>query len=306
METYTPQMPTLEQLAYPPADLVNSVDSSLSLPSNKAETLSTDSDLKAEKKSQSTLFKPLLKDLQQQATKPLATIQQAGKSLSQGNTLYVKDPEEVKVYVENGTLQDIKVFSKDSKKTYTSLEMAMEAEKQATFEMEANLKSTHSDQISQAKWTIIPLGETVEQTISLPAQDIKAFYTLEEDGKLSSYRQPSKLSNALLCRGFEPLETQSVYPGESLRVYVEEEGDYTLSVNGKSKTVSLQQDELGQPYIPVSVGALKTDITLQKDGTTIYSQSLQTNNPMVRLGWIAPVIGSLVGIILDVRRRKWL
>ncbi|MBD5423785.1 MAG: hypothetical protein HDR44_01485, partial [Allobaculum sp.] len=146
----------------------------------------------------------------------------------------------------------------------------------------------------------------VEQSISLPAQDIKAFYTLEEDGKLSSYRQPSKLSNALLCRGFEPLDTQNVYPGESLRVYVEEEGEYTLSINGKSKIVSLQQDELGQPFIPVSVGALKTDIALQKDGTTIYSQSLQTNNPMVRLGWIAPVIGSLVGIILDVRRRKWL
>ena len=298
-------MPTLEQLAYPPTDLGNRVDSSLSLSLNKSETLSTDSDLQVEKKSPSTLFKPLVKELQQQATKPLATIQQAGQSLSQGNTLYIKDPGEVQVHVENGTLQDIKVVSKDSKKTYTSLEMAMEAEKQATFEMEANLKSTNSKQISQAKWTIIPLGETVEQSISLPAQDIKAFYSLEEDGKLSSYRQPSKLSNALLCRGFEPLEDQSVYPGESLRMYVEE-GDYTLSINGKSQVVSMQQDELGQPYIPVSVGALKTEIVLQKDGATIYTQSLQTNNPMVRLGWIAPVIGSLVGIILDVRRRKWL
>ncbi|MBD5423866.1 MAG: hypothetical protein HDR44_01905 [Allobaculum sp.] len=305
-ETYVPQMPTLDQLAYPPTDLGNSVDSSLNLSSNKLERLSTDSNPQEEKKSHSLLFKPLVKELQQQATMPLATVQQAGQSLSQGNTLYVKDPKEVQVHVENGTLQEIKVFSKDSKKTYTSLEMAMEAEKQATFEMEANVKSTHSDQMSQSKWTIIPLGETVEQSISLPAQDIKAFYTLEEDGKLSSYRQPSKPANALLCRGFEPLATQSVYPGESLRVYVEEEGDYTLSINGKSQIVSLQQDELGQPFIPVSVGALKTDIALQKDGTTIYSQSLQTNNPMVRLGWMAPVIGSLVGIILDVRRRKWL
>ncbi len=305
LKTDPQQMPALDQLAYPPVDLLDSASFSLSLTSSKPETLSS-SDQQVEKKTSSPLLKPLVKELQQQAAKPLATVQQAGQSLSQGNTLYVKDPSEVQVHVENGTLQEIKVFSKDSRKTYTSLEMAMEAEKQATFEMEANLKSSHSDQISQAKWTIIPLGETIEQSISLPAQDIKAFYTLENNGKLSSYRQPSKLSNALLCRGFEPLETQSVYPGESLRVYVEEEGDYTLSVNGKHQNVSLQQDELGQSYIPVSVGALKTDITLEKDGATIYSQSLQTNNPMVRLGWIAPVIGSLVGIILDVRRRKWL
>lgn len=293
------QPPALDQLAYPPSDQVG-ISSSL----NKPEALLEPQ--KMANNSTSSLLKPLVQELKKQATQPLATVQQSNQILTQGDTLYVKDPNEIQVNVENGILQELKVRSKESRKTYTSLETAMDAEKQATFEMEVNLKSNDSDQISQAKWTIIPLGETIKQSVSLPTQEIEAFYTLENNGTLSSYRKATSPSNAILCRGFEPLENQSVYPGETLRVYVEEEGDYDLSVNGKHQMIPVQRDELGQPYIPISVGSLKTDIALQKDGTMIYTQSLQANNPVIRFGWVAPVLGSLAGIVLDVRRRKWL
>lgn len=293
-------LPSIEQLAYPPIESTNSPSISTSQAVIPQGQISDQIPLP--QNTSSSGLKSLKKELEKQALEPLATVQQAGQLISQGHTLYVKNPNDVQVQVENGTLQEIKVRSNDTKKIYTNLELAMNAEKQATFELEAQLKNNES-QITQAKWTIVPLKEPIQQAVSVPAGQVEAFYTLEENGQLTSYRQ-SDLTKALLCRGFEPLETQTVFPGEKLRMYVEE-GEYDLSINGKKQVVKVQQDELGQPYLSIPVGPLKTDIALQKNGQTIYKQSLQTNNPLWRFGWLAPFIGSLVGIGLDVRRRKW-
>ncbi len=294
-------LPSIEQLAYPPIE--STISPSVSTAQAVIPQGQISDQIPISQNTPSSGLKSLKKELEKQALEPLATIQQAGQLISQGHTLYVKNPNDVQVQVENGTLQEIKVRSNDTKKIYTNLERAMNAEKQATFELEAQLKN-HESQITQAKWTIVPLGDPIQQAVSVPAGQVEAFYTLEENGQLTSYRQ-SDLTKALLCRGFEPLETQTVFPGEKLRMYVEE-GEYDLSINGKKQVVKVEQDELGQPYLSIPVGPLKTDIALQKNGQTIYKQSLQTNNPLWRFGWFAPFIGSLVGIGLDVRRRKWL
>lgn len=245
----------------------------------------------------------LAKNLEAKATGPIATIQQAGKVINEGNKIYVKNPGDIKVNVENGSLQNIVVRSKETKKNYIDLESAMKAEKQAIFELEAQVQGSNASS-SQAKWTLIPIGEPLKQSLSFPTQEIESFYSLDETGKLSSYRQ-SPQASIVLCRGFEPLENQSVTPGEKLRVYVDQDlASYSLLVNGKSQEIKISQDELGQSYVPISVKAGRTEIALKQNGKTVYSNSLQANNPLFSWGWIAPLIGSVVGLALNERRKR--
>ena len=225
------------------------------------------------------------------------------RSFQSGNRLYIKDPSALRVHVDHGSVQAMEVRSQQSNKVYPDLEEAVKAEKYATFDVKAKIQS-EDKQISQASWTVIPIGQPVQSQIETRNGRLDNTFALSEEGKVVAYQQ-EKRQQPILCRGFDPVKTDDVRPGETLRMYVDDKpGLYQVRINGKEIQTSLQKDELGQSYLPVPAKLGSTKLRVLRDGKTVYTGNLECSNPFRSLKLVGPVLGAAAGLILDVRRRK--
>ncbi len=225
------------------------------------------------------------------------------RSFQSGNRLYIKDPSALQVHVDHGSVQALEVRSQQTNKVYPDLEEAVKAEKDATFDVKAKIQSD-TKQISQASWTVIPIGQPVETQVDTKAGHLNSVFTLSEEGKVVAYQQ-EKRQQPILCRGFDPIKTTEVRPGETLRMYIDDKpGTYQVRINGEEIQASLQQDELGQNYLSVPTKLGSTKLRILRDGKTVYSGSLECSNPFRSLKLVGPALGAAAGLILDVRRRK--
>lgn len=240
----------------------------------------------------------------QKVSAPKASLSSGSRQFPSGRRLYIQDPSKLKVQVDHGQIKDVQVVSQTTRKSYPDLEQAMQAEQNAAFEVEARIEDSSSHQISTAFWTVICAGKTVQEKSVLPGKEIASSYTLNEQGKVVSYQQ-EKGAAALLCRGFDPVESKKVAAGETLRMYVKAKpGSYSVWINGKEKPARVQEDELGQKFLPIKAGIGTTRIRVLRNGSTIYSGELQSHNPFAVVGMIGPALGTLTGVLLDVRRRR--
>lgn len=234
-----------------------------------------------------------------------AVLKTGTRQYRSGNQLYVRDPQQVEIQVQNGSLQKLSVRSRATEKTYPDLQEAMKAETNTAFEVEASLQPSGQKTVEKARWTVIPAGETVHQKISFSAGEIETFYTLDQNGKLTGYQQ-TRLSAPLLCRGFDPVDSQQIIPGETLRLYVDPvPGSWQISLNGKTEIRNPEQDELGQPYLPIRAGHGKTELKVLRDGRTLCSQTLTVRNPFASFPTVYAALGAAVGGLLEYRRRRF-
>ena len=234
-----------------------------------------------------------------------ATLKVDKRSVQAGNRLYIKDPSALQVHVDHGSLQALEVRSHASQKVYPDLEEAVAAEQNATFDVKAKIQ-TEDHQSSTVSWTVIPIGNPVQSELNTRSGQLNTVFTLSEEGKIVSHVQ-DKSSQPVLCRGFEPVGNQALTPGETLRMYVNDQpGTYQIRIDGQDIQTKVEQDELGQNYLSVPVRLGSSRLRVMRDGKTVYASDLNCHNPFQSLKAVFPVLGAAAGLILDVRRRRML
>ncbi len=227
------------------------------------------------------------------------------RSIQAGNRLYIKDPSALQVHVDHGSLQALEVRSQASQKVYPDLEEAVAAERNAAFDVKAKIQS-EDHQSSTVSWTVIPIGQPVQSELNTRNGQINTVFTLSEEGKIVGHLQ-DKSSQPILCRGFEPVGDKSLTPGETLRMYVNDQpGTYQIRIDGQDIQTKIEQDELGQNYLSVPVRLGSSRLRVMRDGKTVYASDLNCHNPFQSLKVVFPVLGAAAGLILDVRRRRML
>lgn len=219
-----------------------------------------------------------------------------------GKKIFTRDPQSFEVEVLNGSLERLQVVSLYSKKSYDDLKSALDAETKTAFEVRARILDANSNGRTE-KWTLVPLGDDLMNTIDLPGGIVHSFYTLSPDGAIvhtSSIDQ----QGALLCRGFDAADPAQLQAAEPLRLYIDPSASrIEVFINGKQKQIKAETDELGQSYLPLRAPIRQSEIEVKASERLVYAATLQSRSV---LPWILglPLIGMAAGVCLDVRRRK--
>lgn len=216
-----------------------------------------------------------------------------------GQTVFRRDIGKLRVADENPD-SILQVKSLDTQREYSSIEQALQAEKQPRLEV-----SVHSESSGQsASWQVFDIGTLAAQSLNLSYGKGSQWFARDESGQLQRYTQV-EAQKPLLCRGFEQVKEEFLKRPEKLRLYVPDKtGNYMLSINGQQQESCLEEDELGQPYLPLSVTPTTKRIALKHNGRTVFTKDVKRNRQPAWWAFGIPGLGAASGMVLDVRRRK--
>ncbi|WP_288339205.1 hypothetical protein [uncultured Allobaculum sp.] len=224
------------------------------------------------------------------------------KAYKPGELIFTSSAQDLKVDVQNGTLEAFTVQSLDTQKTYESLEQAFDAESNSAFQIQAVFLDARQQKVDQS-WTVIDSGKMFQEQIQLPGLRLKRFCSLDENGRMIR-RDALHRKEVMLCRGFVQTDGTDIMPCEALRLYVDDpSASYALQIDGKEQPAKLKEDELGQPYLELYSARKNQRVEVFKDGQKLDTLTLPVK-PASAMGGLILACGLLGGFAADGKRRR--